>query len=142
MKSNKISDKYFVSPQIQETDIRAIADAGFSKVICNRPNNEVSSAFHSDVMSTAAQAAMIDFDFLPFTALTLKPETVKKQGKLIEESKGPVIAYCESGTRCALIWAFLQAGKMRIDEILQATNNAGYNLEGLRGILGDQHKKF
>ena len=142
MKSNKISDKYFVSPQIKETDIRAIADAGFSKVICNRPNDEASLALHSDVMSAAAQAAKIDFYFLPFTALTLKPETVIKQGKLIEESKGPVIAYCESGTRCALIWAFLQAGKMPIDDILEATDNAGYNLEGLRGVLGDQHTKF
>ena len=135
MKSKKISDKYFVSPQIKKTDIKAISEAGFSKIICNRPNEEISSELHSSVMAAAAEAAGIGFDFLPFTALTMNPKTVAEQGKLIEQANGPVIAYCESGTRCALVWAFLQAGSMPIDEILKATANAGYNLDGLRKIL-------
>ena len=135
MTPHKLSDKYFVSPQIKRADIKALAEAGFRKIICNRPDEEISSEIHSNVMADAAKDTGIGFDFLPFTALTINSEIVAKQGKLIENARGPVIAYCGSGTRCALVWAFLQAGIMPMDDILKATASAGYNFEALRNVL-------
>lgn len=135
MQPNKISDKYFVSPQIEATQIKDFAEAGFGKIICNRPNEEISRELHSNVMANAAESAGIAFDFLPLTLQRMNAEIIAKQRLLIEEADGPVLAYCESGTRCAVIWAFLQAGNMASDDILQATANAGYNLEGLHFML-------
>ena len=86
-------------------------------------------------MAAEAESVGIAFDFLPFSAITMNPEIVAKQGMLIEEANGPVIAYCESGMRCAVVWAFLQDGKMPFHDILTATAKAGYNLEGLRHVL-------
>ena len=61
----------------------------------------------------------------------INTENIEKQMSLIKKSKRPVLAYCTSGTRCAVIWALGQTGKMPKDEILKATLECGYNLEGL-----------
>ena len=61
----------------------------------------------------------------------MNTENIEKQMAFINESKGPILAYCTSGTRCAAIWALGQIGKMSKDEILKTTLQSGYNLAGL-----------
>ena len=65
----------------------------------------------------------------------MTPENVAKQAALAAKGEGPVLAYCASGTRCTVVWAFGQVGKMTTDEILQTAANAGYDLAGLRPTL-------
>ena len=43
----------------------------------------------------------------------------------------PVLAYCASGTRCTVVWALGQIGKMTEEQILKTTLDSGYNLAGL-----------
>jgi uncharacterized protein (TIGR01244 family) len=45
------------------------------------------------------------------------------------------LAYCASGTRCSVVWAFAQAGRIATDHILDATSRAGYQLAHLRPQL-------
>ena len=40
MDIRQITPDYFVSPQIDPADLPAIAEAGFTRVICNRPDAE------------------------------------------------------------------------------------------------------
>ena len=54
---------------------------------------------------------------------------------MVAASDGPVLAYCASGTRCSVVWALAQAGKMPTHEILSQTAQAGYDLEHLRPML-------
>ena len=131
----KLSQYYHVSPQIEIEDIKVLADAGFTKVICNRPNEEIPAELHSEYMTIAAKAAEISFDFLPFTHQTMTIENIAKQAELIDAASGPVLAYCASGTRCTVIWALSQIGKMSADDIIQTALKAGYNIEGLRYAL-------
>lgn len=131
----KLSQNYHVSPQIEIEDIKKLADAGFTRVICNRPNEEVPSELHSEYMAIAANAAEISFDFLPLTHQTMTTGNIAKQAELIDAASGPVLAYCASGTRCTVIWALSQSGKMSADDIIQKALKAGYNIEGLRHSL-------
>ena len=131
----KLSRNYHVSPQIEIKDIKKLSDAGFTKVICNRPNEEIPAELHSEYMAIAAEAAEISFDFLPLTHQTMTTEIVIKQAKLIDATSGPVLAYCASGTRCTVIWALSQIGKMSADDIIQKALKAGFNIEGLRDAL-------
>ena len=39
----KVSDNYYVSPQISEEDLDYFKNEGFSLVVCNRPNGEEDS---------------------------------------------------------------------------------------------------
>ncbi|MEX0281318.1 MAG: TIGR01244 family sulfur transferase [Arenibacterium sp.] len=132
MDIRQITPRYSVSPQINPEDLPAIAEAGFTRVICNRPDVEVPPSHQAAAIQEAAEAAGLEFEVLELTHPTMSPERAAAQMALIEGSSGPVLAYCASGTRCSVIWAISQAGHMTTDKILSATAAAGYNLENLR----------
>ena len=122
---------YNVSPQISVTDVEFLSKKGFEKIICNRPDFEVSPNFQSNVIEKVALEAGLLFEYHPLTFENMYAENIGKQMAFIEESKSPVLAYCTSGTRSAAIWALGQIGKMPKEEILKTTLESGYNLEGL-----------
>ena len=135
MDTRQITKRYHVAPQITPEDARALKDAGFARVICNRPDAEVPPHLQSAAVGQAVKEAGIEFFELPLTHQTMTPENIAKQRALLEEADGPVLAYCASGTRCTVIWALGQAGDMAADDILNAAAEAGYNLEQLRPTL-------
>mgnify|MGYP001273340745 FL=1 len=131
MQINNIYELYYVSPQITLIDIEFLFNKGFEKIICNRPDFEVSPSIQSNVIKKAATEIGISFEYHPLTFENMYAENIEKQMAFIEESKSPVLAYCTSGTRSAAIWALGQIGKMPKEEILKTTLESGYNLEGL-----------
>ena len=112
-----------------------IAAAGFTTIICNRPDAENPPSHQADAIRTAAEEAGLKFEVLELTHQTMTPENVARQKEMVENSDGPVLAYCASGTRCSVVWALGQAGETPVDEILSTTAAAGYNLENLRPAL-------
>ena len=127
-----IDKNYHVSPQIEPAQISDIADKGFVKIICNRPDFEVPPSLNSSVMAEIAAKAEIEFHVLELTHETMTPENIIKQRKLFIGANGPVLAYCASGTRCTVIWALGEAiTGTNINYILEKTSAAGYNLSGL-----------
>jgi len=135
MDIRQITPRYSVSPQINPEDFAAIKAAGFTKVICNRPDVENPPSHQADAMAAAAAAAGMPFEVLELTHQTMTPDNVVKQFEMVEAADGPVLAYCASGTRCTVIWALSQAGKASADEILGTAAQAGYMLEQLRPHL-------
>ena len=135
MEMRPLSPRYHVAPQISVEDLPAIAAAGFTTVICNRPDSEVMPDQQAAAIGAATEAAGLRFEVLELTHQTMTPANVERQRDLIEGSDGPVLAYCQSGTRCSVVWALGQARDMDIDQILAATTAAGYQLSGLRPTL-------
>lgn len=135
MDIRQITPRYSVSPQINPEDFAAIKAAGFTKVICNRPDVENPPSHQADAMAAAAAAAGIQFEVLELTHQTMTPDNVVKQFEMVDAADGPILAYCASGTRCTVIWALSQAGKASADEILGTAAQAGYMLEQLRPHL-------
>ncbi|WP_299666185.1 TIGR01244 family sulfur transferase [uncultured Ruegeria sp.] len=135
MEIRPITPRYAVSPQITVEDVPAIAEAGFVKVICNRPNTEVPPDQQSDAIGQAVRDAGMEYEVLELTHQTMTPENVALQKDLAESCSGPVLAYCASGTRCSVVWALGQCDQLSTDEILDATGKAGYELDGLRPAL-------
>jgi uncharacterized protein (TIGR01244 family) len=135
MDIRQINPTYAVTPQIDVTDIPAIAEAGFKTIICNRPDAEVPPSHHASVMEAAAKAAGLTFAINPVTHQTLNMDMVTAQKAAMEASDGPTLAYCASGTRSSIVWALGQASEMSADDILTATSAAGYDLGGMRPQL-------
>ena len=131
MQIANLSGLYYVSPQISLIDVEFISEKGFEKVICNRPDFEVPINIQSNVIEKVAKKIGLSFEYHPLTFENMNTENIEKQMAFINESKGPILAYCTSGTRCAAIWALGQIGKMSKDEILKTTLQSGYNLAGL-----------
>ena len=135
-----ITDRYSVSPQISVEDVPAIAEAGYTKVICNRPNVEVPPSHQADAIEQAVRAAGMEFEVLELTHQTMTPENVERQRELADCDSGKVLAYCASGTRCSVVWALGQCQDLAPDEILAKTAAAGYQLDGLRPTLEQLRK--
>jgi len=125
MDVRQITPDYSVSPQIDPEDMRAIAEAGFVTVICNRPDAENPPTHQVDAMQAAAREAGLAFVTNPVTHPTIA----------LAQAGGPVLAYCASGTRSSVLWALGQSGHIPADAILEATGKAGYDLSGLRPSL-------
>ncbi len=134
MDMRQITPTYHVSPQISPEDAQAIKDAGFVRVICNRPDVENPPPFQAEAIGAAMRAVGLEFEVLPLTHQTMTSENAARQEEMAQ-ADGPVLAYCASGTRCTVIWALSQAGKLTTDEILTTAAGAGYDLAGMRPTL-------
>ncbi|WP_373353280.1 TIGR01244 family sulfur transferase [Pseudoroseicyclus sp. CXY001] len=131
-----ITDRHAVAPQLAPEDFEAIAADGYTTIICNRPDEENPPELQSSAMRAAAEAAGMSYHYLPVTRPTITPEVAAEQAALIEGAEGKALAYCASGTRSSMLWSMGQAGRMPVDEILEKTGRAGYDLSPLRPLLG------
>ncbi len=130
-----LSPNYAVSPQIAVEDIPAIAEAGFVTIICNRPDGEVPPSHQANAIKTAAQTAGLTFVEIPVTHQGLNMDMVAAQKQAISNADGPTLAYCASGTRSSIVWSLAMADEMSADDLIRATTEAGYSLDGLRPQL-------
>lgn len=135
MKLNAITPTYAAMPQISAEDVAALKEAGIALIICNRPDAEVPPEFSAAALRAAAEAAGIAFADNPVSNADLSLDHVQRQGELVAEAGGPVLAYCRSGTRSSILWALSQAGARPTDEILLACARAGFSLDHLRPTL-------
>ncbi|WP_445943378.1 TIGR01244 family sulfur transferase [Roseicyclus sp.] len=135
MDLRQITDSYSVAPQLAPTDMAALADAGFTTVICNRPDGENPGPLQAASMQAAAEAAGLHFVFNPVIGGQMTMDNVEEQRDAIDAADGPVIAYCASGNRSTLVWALGQAGDLPTDEIITRGEAWGYQLAWLRPQL-------
>jgi uncharacterized protein (TIGR01244 family) len=135
MDIREITPSYSVSPQISVEDIPAIVAAGYTCIICNRPDVEIPPSHHATVMEVAAKDAGLDFVINPLTHDTMTPDRVGLQRQTLEAAEGKVLAYCASGTRSTVAWMFGHADVASPDQLLEAAAQGGYHLEALRPQL-------
>lgn len=135
MDIRKITEKFYAAPQLNPEDMSDLANAGFTTVICNRPDAEVLTSHQAEAMRQAAHSAGLDFYVLPLTHDTFTMENISKQKEISDAALGSCVAYCASGTRSTFAWAMGQAGEMPIDEIVSSAARGGYDLSPLMQTL-------
>ncbi|SMX38133.1 TIGR01244 family sulfur transferase [Octadecabacter ascidiaceicola] len=135
MDIRQLTPDFAVSPQIDPQDLPAIAEQGFTTIVVNRPDAEVPPSHQVDAMQAAASAAGVELVVLPVTHITLSPDMGAQLDDARAKAKGPVLAYCASGTRSAIVWALSQAGKRSTDEITEIAAQNGYDLSMMRSQL-------
>ncbi len=126
-----LSPTFAVSPQIGVEDIPAIVAAGYTTIICNRPDAEVPPSHQAQAIGAAATAAGLNFIVKPVTHQGLNMELIADQKASMDACDGPILAYCASGTRSSIVWSYAQAGEMPTSDIIAATSAAGYDLGGM-----------
>ena len=104
MNISRIADNYAVAPQIFPGDLDEIAAAGFRAVICNRPDHEELGQPTVDAISVECIRVGISFHYIPVSGMQIAHEAIQEQLRIIDECDGPVLAYCRSGQRSAIIW--------------------------------------
>lgn len=135
MDIRKINDRVSVSGQIQPSDIETIKQAGFVSIINNRPDGEALDQPESTEIAAAARAAGLNYYDIPMGREGVTPDMVASTRAALEESDGPVFAFCRSGTRSTTLWALSQAGTDSAQAIIDSAAKAGYDMSHLAAHL-------
>ena len=131
MMLNKIIDDYVVSDQITEEDIEQLKEAGFKTIFCNRPDNEEQNQVTVKSIQDKAIERGLNFIHQPVIGGQISQNDIDQFSDYYDAAEKPIFAYCRTGTRSSMLWALSESGKRSIDEILQLTSAAGYNLSNL-----------
>ena len=129
-----VTDQFAVAPQIALADLPAIAAQGFVRVVCNRPDGEALDQPPAAEVAAAAEAVGLSFVHIPVTGAPNLDQAKALQAALAE-AKGPVLAYCRSGTRSILAWTLGEAarGARARDELIALGRAAGYDVSPVAG---------
>ncbi len=100
-----------VAPQLDPAAMALAAAAGFRSVVNNRPDFEGGpDQPTSAVMQAAAEAAGLQYAYLPVAGGFQSPEEIAQFAKLIKELPKPVLAFCRSGARSTKLYQSAAAG--------------------------------
>ena len=135
MQTHQLSPDYSVAPQVSHADISVIVSLGFKSIICNRPDYENSEDLQIASIKAAALSVGLEFAENVFDGSNFGPDIITKQTELLERLPNPVLAYCTSGARSSVVWAFVNTGIIKVDKILNTLSKAGYQLDNLRPQL-------
>ena len=92
------------SRQIVPADLKAIRDAGFRSVICNRPDGEGDDQPAFAEIAAAARELGLEARYLPVEPNRIGDAEVDAFGALVDALPKPILAYCRSGNRASLLW--------------------------------------
>jgi uncharacterized protein (TIGR01244 family) len=109
MSITKISDDFFVGPQIDPSNVAALAKEGFRAIVCNRPDNEQYGQPSSEVVGRAAAEAGLSFHYIPVVPGQAGRKEIEAMAEALRTAEGPVFAYCRSGARSASLFQAARA---------------------------------
>lgn len=135
MKIAKLTPFLSVSPQITAADLGALAAQGFKAVVNNRPDGEAEDQPASAALADAARRVGLEYRHVPAISGSITDDDITAFADAMEELKGPVLAFCRTGTRSTTLWALAEASHLDPDAILKTAAEAGYDLAALKPRL-------
>ena len=126
----KLAENLYISPQLTEGDAAEAARLGIRSVVCHRPDGEEESQpDYALVQDWLAAAGITEAAHQPLTAGTITVRDAEMFHLLFTASDKPVLAFCRTGTRSALLWAIhaVRSGTS-VADALAAAQNAGVDL--------------
>ncbi|MBB3811098.1 TIGR01244 family sulfur transferase [Pseudochelatococcus contaminans] len=132
-----INERFAVCGQIRPKDIADIARAGYAAIINNRPDGEVFLQPSAAAISAATQGAAMESVNIPIAGPDITEAKVRMLQKVLAESRGPVLAFCRSGSRSLILWAIGEVfdGRMRKKDLVPFGNARGFDLSRAVGWL-------
>ena len=98
-----VTDRLTVAAQIRPDHVAAIAAAGFSCVMMNRPDGEEYGQPDWDDIVAACVSAGVEPRYVPMGSRDLNLKAVQGFRDALDQVKGPVFAFCRSGARCEIL---------------------------------------
>ena len=135
MDFRRINERVSVSPQIRPEDVEVIKAAGFTAIVNNRPDGEAPDQPTGQQIREAAEAAGLAYHEIPLGRDGVSDQMIEATRDVLDNSSGPVLGFCRSGTRSTTLWALSQAGRLPAEEIIEAAGRAGYDVSHLAGHL-------
>lgn len=130
MSIEKIADYLYVSRQLNERTAKLVAQYDIKTVICNRPDGEEPNQPDFETVKAWLHEVGIEkVVYMPTTMETITDAQLKEFQDTVAQSPAPILAYCRTGTRSAMLWALNQAKRgVEVNSLIRAADLAGINL--------------
>jgi uncharacterized protein (TIGR01244 family) len=99
MDTNKINPEFSTGGPVKPSDLADLKTAGYSDVICTRPDDEEPGQTSFATIRAAAEAAGLKAHHVPIKPGQATDADVAAFGAALDGAKGKVHAYCKSGGR-------------------------------------------
>ena len=137
MKITILTPNVSVLPQPEIADIAELADRGYRSIISNRPDGESPDQPAWNDIKAAATARGMEAVHIPVVASAITQADVRNFVQSLERLPKPIAAFCRTGTRSTLLWAFANQASLTVDERIEIAAKGGYDLEPFRASLAD-----
>jgi uncharacterized protein (TIGR01244 family) len=130
----RVTDDFTTAPQIAVADVAEAKRQGFTTIVNNRPDGEAPGQPTSLEIAKAAKDAGLEYFHIPVVGMPGQAQ-VEQMREAVLASKGPVLAFCRSGTRSINTWSLGQTmdGRRSKAELVELGRAAGYDLSGPLG---------
>ncbi|MCW6511653.1 TIGR01244 family sulfur transferase [Lichenifustis flavocetrariae] len=136
MTFKRLSPSFSASTQLSAADVALAAEAGFRTIVDNRPDAEDAGQPSAADMEAIAKNHGLALVHIPVTtAGAIQESDIALMRATLSHSAGPVLGYCRSGTRAAMMWALSQVGETAPEALLKAGADAGYDLSAIKSRL-------
>jgi uncharacterized protein (TIGR01244 family) len=127
---------FAVSAQIGTADVDRAAAAGYRCIVNNRPDAEEPGQPAGEVIRAAAETAGLGYVAIPVRPGGFALDQIEALSRVCDQQQGPILAFCRSGTRSAMLWALSCAARGADAQTLMAKAAAqGFDLAPLRAML-------
>lgn len=109
MQIGRLSEHFFVSGQIESEHVPQLAEHGFKTIICNRPDGEDAGQPTAGEIAAAAAEHGIEFIHIPIVPPGVSPQNMQDFRHQFDELQRPVLMYCRTGTRSAMLYQLAAA---------------------------------
>jgi len=140
MEVKKLTDSISVSPQVAIEDIKAIAEAGFKTVICNRPNGESDDQPDLALIESECQKHGLIYVAQPVISGNISDRDVDTFDQFLASAQTPIFAFCRTGTRCTMLWGMAEGSRQPSHVIIEIAAKAGYDLNGIKDRIEARHR--
>jgi len=141
VKAIDVTSALSVTGQITLDDFAALANAGFTDVINNRPDNEEPTQPGSEAEARAAAAAGLGYTHIPVTRASITEAHVRRFQAALAGARGRVLAHCKTGTRTLILYAIGEVldQRMRIEDIETLGKTVGIDLADATRWCAEHH---
>lgn len=134
-----ITDDFAVARALGAEDFAVIAAQGFRTVLNFLPDGETKSQVSSDDARQLCEKAGMAYAHVPAQKYSLFTDGVVAPARQAMASlQAPVLAYCASGQRAAIVWAAVNSQSMPVDAVLGTLTKAGFDFGYIRDDLEQQ----
>lgn len=129
----RLDETSFVAQrQLHPAEMPSLAAVGIRLIVNNRPDGEDPGQPSSAEMEAAARAAGLDYRHIPIAG-GFPVERIEAMAEALH--KGPLLAFCRSGTRSTFLWALARSALgVPAEESVAAAAEAGYDLGPIRAL--------
>ena len=132
MNLKPLSPDFSVTPQIEAADIAELAARGFQSIIGNRPEGEAPDQPAWSSLAVEAERQGMSARQIPVVPGQISPDDVRRFAEALRDLPTPIAAFCRTGTRSAMLWAFANPNGLSVDERIATAAAQGYDLAPLR----------